>query len=200
MRVCHRFVLLLGVLLLLAISAAVAQDDDVTTYVSTWALFPQIILTIMWSSAYLAIYAAALIITLAYLQRFGAVDGDLLIWTGVLWLGGLVINALAYALAGDLLPQHPAVGRQLLAAGLAIPMLFGWTVFISTRQWGDLTVRDAMRVALVVALVCAPYFGSTWRIQPPPPPEMGHAPHVWDVTDTPQHRPHQRITHVHSCV
>jgi len=157
--------LLCILLLLLATALAVsAQTDDLLKeYMQPWQLFPQIVQTIVWSIIYLAFYAAALIISLSYLKLFQGFDTELLYWIGALWLGGMVLNALVY--------HFTSVSWQ--AALLALPLLFGWSLFINTRSWADLTVQNGLRVALVVALVCAPYFGPTWRIVPPNAPGNG---------------------------
>ncbi|HPM25337.1 MAG TPA: hypothetical protein PLP66_15620 [Phycisphaerae bacterium] len=131
------------------------QEDDLG-YPNVYAAFVQVVRTIMYSAAYLLVYAAALTLTLKSLNRFFEFDAQLLTWIGVLWAGGMAVNALAYAVAGS--------ARPWLAALIALPLLFGWTLFICTRSWADLLLAGALRVAVVTALVCAPYFGPTWHV------------------------------------
>jgi hypothetical protein len=155
---------LLVVALLCTATVLLAQDEDivdlVNQYPAGYQLMPQLIETIMWSAAYLLIYAAALVAPLMLWQRFTGFDSTMLAWIAVLWLGGQGINALVYRLTP----------HGWLAALIALPLLFGWTLFLATRSWADVLWRDALRLSLIVALCCAPYFGPTWRIKPPPPP------------------------------
>lgn len=150
----YRYLVPLAWALLLLAAVAWGQDEEWKEYSSGFSLFSGLIPTIIWSSAYLLIYTAALVITLSYLQRFGGFDGDLFLWIGLLWFGGMVINAYAYRVA------HV----NWLAAILALPCLFGWSLLVSTRAFAELTVREAIKVSLVLALVCAPYFGTTWHM------------------------------------
>jgi hypothetical protein len=135
---------------------ALAQDDDGYNPQALYLTFSQVMQTILISACYLLIYAAALTITLRTLNRFFEVDAHLLTWIGVLWLGGMAANALGYRLVGV---HHP-----FLAGLVALPLIFGWTLFICTRGWTDLLFPAALRVAVVVAVVCAPYFGPTWQV------------------------------------
>lgn len=159
----------------LACAAALAQQEDVDTYMGTWTIFPMIIQTIIWFAAYLPIYAACLVVPMSYLQRFSGVDGNLLLLIGVLWAGGMLADWIGYRIAGE---------HRWLAVLIAMPLIFGWCVLIGTREWADLSLQDAMVVGVVSAVLCAPYFGPTWRIQSPPkapdimPTEsrMPHAP------------------------
>lgn len=150
-------------LLLLALGALVAcaQDDDVATYMNAWNVFPQIIATFMFSFLYLAFYAAAVLVTLGYLRLFNGFDNEMIIWIGTLWFGGMILNAVATVVL-----QY----RHWPIVLVVLPLLFGWGVLINTRSFADLTLPDAAKVALVVALVCTPWFGSTWRIHRPPAP------------------------------
>ncbi len=155
--------------LLCCCAVAYAQDEDVTglinDYAAPWPVFKQSIATLIWSICYLPIYIGAVVGVLQYLQRFPGFDSDLLIWIGALWIGGMVINALAYAV-----PHHD---KPVVAALIAMPFLFGWSYFISTRSFSDLLPAHAWKVALIVTLTCAPYFGTTWRILKPEPPAHG---------------------------
>jgi hypothetical protein len=147
--------LLAGAALLLLPRALWAQENDLG-YPNVYGTFNLIVKTILLSGAYLFIYAAALTLTLKSLNRFFEFDTGLLLWIAVLWLGGMGANAAGYALAGA---HHP-----VLAALVAIPLIFGWTLFVCTREWADLLLPGALRVAIVTALCCAPYFGPTWYI------------------------------------
>ncbi|MHB9131870.1 MAG: hypothetical protein ACYDBB_12395 [Armatimonadota bacterium] len=144
---------------LACVTAAFAQEDSIPNPYSTFAT---ILTTIVLFSVYLVLYAAGLMITLGYLNRFQGVDVMLLLWIAVLWLGGMGINFLADKIS----PQHP-----FLAALITMPLIFGWSMLINTRSWADLTVEDAWKVSLVLALICAPYFGPTWQVKPPPKPQ-----------------------------
>ncbi|HOF86581.1 MAG TPA: hypothetical protein PLZ36_00575 [Armatimonadota bacterium] len=146
--------LLLAALALLP-RLAWGQEDDLG-YPNVYATVAQVVKTLMHSAAYLLVYAAALTLTLKSLNRFFEFDALLLTWIGALWLGGMAANALAYAVAGS--------ARPWLAALVALPLIFGWTLFLCTRSWADLLLAGALRVAVVTALVCAPYFGPTWHV------------------------------------
>lgn len=155
-------------LLLIAI-AAFGQDEldeDVAMYTGTWPLFKMIIQTIMWSVIYLPAYGIALVAPIQIMGRFQGYDQDALIGIAATWLGGLAINVLAYAIT----PKH------WLAALIALPIIFGWTMLITTRPWFDLLPADALKVSLVVALVCAPYFGPTWHIRQQQAPTISRQP------------------------
>ena len=145
--------------LLACTSLVLAQDEEIVTIKNSYALFPQIITTLVWSFIYIAIYAAAVLIPLGYLRLFNGFENEMLTWVGVLWLGGMAINALAYMLVGD---HH-----RIFAILIAMPLLFGWSVFVNTRNFADLVLEDAARVAIVVAILCTPWFGPTWRIHRP---------------------------------
>lgn len=153
-------VLLMTGLLLGCAAVALGQQEDIDTYFGAWSIFPGIVSTIIWCAIYLPIYAACLMVPMAYLQRFTGVDANLLLLIGVLWLGGMAANAVGYGLAGD--------DRRWLAVLIIIPLVFGWCVLICTRDWADFSLREALVVAAVTALVCTPYFGPTWRVKPAP--------------------------------
>ncbi|HEX2951135.1 MAG TPA: hypothetical protein VHV83_16450 [Armatimonadota bacterium] len=149
-------------LLLLCTAAAYAQTEE-AEYLGNFTIIKDILMTIIWSAIYIAIYAAALLIPLAYLRLFNGFETEMLWWIGATWAGGLVINGLVYAITS----------KPILAALIALPFIFGWSLLIGTRSFVDLLPRDAMRIAVVVAILCAPWFGPTWRIQRhrPPAPE-----------------------------
>lgn len=151
---------LLIFLLVISVGSAVAQstDDLINQYHSGPSVMGLLINTVIWSAVYLAIYTAALIISLSYLKLFGGFDTDLLLWIGLLWGGGLVINALAY---------HYIHAGSWVVALCTIPLIFGWNLLISTRSFADLTLADAARIGIVIALVCAPWFHNTWGFETP---------------------------------
>lgn len=133
-----------------------AQDDDLAGYTNVYPTFSLIVKTVLYSGAYLLIYAAALTLTLKSLGRFFEFDGQLLCWIALLWLGGMVANGIGYHLIG---PRHP-----FLAALATMPLIFASSLLICTREWTDLLFSAALRVAIVVTVVCAPYFGPTWYL------------------------------------
>jgi len=144
----------LGVCLLLIATAALAQEEEIALMTGSYQLFHQLIRTLIFSSMYVLFYGAALVITLSYLKLFDGFETSTYLWIAALWFGGMVANFLAYKVTG----------HHFGAALLAMPIIFGWGVLINTRSWADLTLPDALRVAAVVAVVCAPYFGPTWMI------------------------------------
>lgn len=160
-----RFIVPLLLVLLICTSVAYAQDEDIDGMIKTVAGAPSTVMvgmkTFMWIMMYLPIYAAALVVTLSYLRLFNGFDTDVLIWITVLWLGGIVMSYASHHLI------HGHVGAVLLS----LPLLFGWGMLVNTRAFADLTVKDAWRVALVVTLVCAPWFGS-WSLRRPVNPAM----------------------------
>lgn len=145
-------------LLLCAIvaTAVLAQDEETLSksYLHAPATLGLIISTMLFTVGYLLLYAVAVVITLSFMQIFRGLDGEMLLWIGLLWLGGMGANYLAYRITAT----------HWLAALITMPILFGWSLLINTRPWADLTLKDAARVGVVVMLVCAPYFGPTWRI------------------------------------
>ncbi len=168
--------LLIILCLLLCLTLAHAQDDVWQTskdYQNSYKFGADLLNTLIWSCAYLLIYAFALILTLSYQQLFLGFDASTFLWIGLLWLGGMIANYIAYALV----PQI-----HFVAALIALPLIYGWSVLVGTRAFTELTPRQALRVSLVVALVCAPYFGPTWQkpslapIDPniAPPPQQGY--------------------------
>lgn len=150
-------VLVIG-LLLLCVATVVFAQDDTESLIKSYAKAPSVgvgFIYIAASALYLALYAGCLIVTCSYLQRFTGFDGWVLLWIGVLWLGGMVANYLGYAVAGE---------NKFLAVLIAAPLIFGWVVLISTRSWADLSLREALLAAAVIVVICAPYFGPTWPI------------------------------------
>jgi hypothetical protein len=147
------------VLLVLGCAATLAhaQDDDINVLANSYGTFKLIIESVLWSGAYLLLYAAALVIPLIILGRFDGFEPTLLAWIGGLWLGGLFINAGVYAVCGT---------HRWLVILLALPLLFGWSYLLATRTWADVLPTVALRLSLVVALVCTPYFGPTWHTRP----------------------------------
>ncbi|MEI7833472.1 MAG: hypothetical protein WCJ56_09785 [bacterium] len=147
-------------LLVMATGAAMAQstDDLINQYHSGPSIIGLLITTVVWSAAYLAIYTAALIISLSYLKLFGGFDTEFLIWIGLLWGGGLVINGVMY---------HNIHAATWVVALCTIPLIFLWNLLISTRSFADLTLTDAARVGVVIALACAPWFHNTWGFETP---------------------------------
>lgn len=168
MKYRYIFLVLLALLVLCA-TAVYAQEEY--EYVGSFNLFSQVVSSIIWSAIYIAIYAGALIVPLAYLRLFNGYENEQLLWIGLLWAGGMVINALVYHITHI----------HFLAAILAIPLIFAWAVLINTRSFADLIMRDAVRVAAVVAVLCAPWFGPTWNVQRPKPAPVESyqpAPHM----------------------
>ena len=153
---------LLIILLAFAAGTAMAQgtDDLIKEYTSGPSIFVSLISTVIWSAAYLAIYTAALIISLSYLKLFGGFDTEFIIWIGLLWGGGLVINGVAYHYI-----HNP---RTWVVALCTIPLIYLWNLLISTRSFADLTFSDAARVGIVIALLGAPWFHNTWGFETPP--------------------------------
>jgi hypothetical protein len=143
------------VLLLCSATAALAQDD--IGYESGIHSFGMLFHTIVWFIIYLVIYALALPIGLTTLGLFRGFESEFIYWVLLLWGGGMGIDYLVYHMTG---PKH-----NILASLLALPLLFGWTLFISTRSFADLMFQSAVRIALIVALVGAPWMGPTWRMQ-----------------------------------
>jgi len=146
-----------ALLLVCCIGAAFASEDPlVDEYFSAFSLGPAI-QTIMWSLAYLPIFTGGLIIPMHYLQRFTGFEAALMFWIAVLWLGGLGANYIGYAVAGE--------EKRWLALLIATPIMFGWCLLICSRSWADLTVKEALLVAGIITVLCAPYFGPTWRFK-----------------------------------
>jgi hypothetical protein len=109
--------------------------------------------TFIWSSVYLLIYTASIGVPLSYLKYYVSLDADMIKWVLFTWVGGLIINAFAYKFI-----HLPFLG----VAFIALPFIFGLAFFINWRN--DVTVEDSLKVAGVTAILCAPYFGPTWRM------------------------------------
>lgn len=171
---CILLLTMLGMALCLAV--AYAQDDIWQLgkeYQNSYTFGADLLNTLIWSMAYLLIYACALVLTLSYMQLFLGFDAGMYAWIIILWLGGLTANYIGYSLV----PQW-----HFVAALIALPLIFGWSMLVGTRAFADLAPRHALTVSLVVALVCAPYFGPTWQTKKlvpldpniAPPPGEGH--------------------------
>jgi hypothetical protein len=159
MRNLFRYGFPILTLCFLSVTAALAQDD--AGYVTGMTTFSMLVSTLMYFLAYLVAYSIALPLTLSFIDLFRGFEVELIYWVLLLWGGGMGID---YLVCNKFLHfSHP-----LLAALLAIPLLFCWIVFISTRSFADLTWPNAVRVGVVLALVCAPWFGATWRFIPQP--------------------------------
>ncbi|MHB9024609.1 MAG: hypothetical protein ACYC7E_10605 [Armatimonadota bacterium] len=143
---------------ILLATVAPAQEEEAQTMLTGYSTVPMVIKTIFAFAVYLLIYTIALIVPLSFLQRYTEFEVVYLFWVPILWLGGMGANYLAY-----LVTDH-----RLAAALIAMPLIFGWSMLINTRPWADLTARNALWVSLTLALVCAPYFGPTWHMKPPP--------------------------------
>jgi hypothetical protein len=167
---------LLIVLVLLCVALAHAQGDDlskdVSDYHSGFSVLKGLALTLGYAAIALTLVAAALGVTLAYLRLPVEIDQDFLIWLGTVWGGGLVISIFACKALAAMTHVDALAVPGWQAALIAIPCLFGWTVLMSTRNFADLTWGDAWRVAVVVAVVSAPWFGTPWRFQSAPPPAL----------------------------
>ncbi len=109
--------------------------------------------TFIWTSVYLLIYTASIGIPLSYLKYYVSLEPEMIWWVVFTWLGGMVINALAYKLI-----HLPYLG----VAFIAMPFIFGVSFFINWRN--DIPIGDSLKVAGVTALLCSPYFGPTWRM------------------------------------
>lgn len=164
---------LLCVLCVIA-TCAWGQDDLIDTYTSSWSSSHAMLLSIICSVAYLLLYTGTAIITLSYLRVFNGFDLLIALWVLALWGGGMVVNQVLFKLTGT--------GHTFFTALLAMPVLYGWSYFISTRSWADITPENARRVALAIALICAPYFGPSIVTPPhrPPATNLGQArtPHL----------------------
>lgn len=157
-RFAGLFCLLIG-LLTFAASWAFAEGEDpfdvVHEYPQSYLFINHLMHTIVLSAAYLLIFAGVLVVTLSYLHLFTGFDESVLLWIALLWLGGLAINVLAFHITPSRLP----------AILIAAPLTFGWSLLLGTRSFADLLTRDALRVSLIVALICAPYFGPIVQLE-----------------------------------
>ena len=146
---------------LCCLSLLYAQGEDslsvAKAYPNGYLTINALLQTMIWSGAYLLIYAGALVVTLSCLQLFTGFDGSTILRIVALWLGGMVVNYFAFMMAHN---------HRVLAVLIALPLIFGWGVLINTRSFADLITRDAVRVSIVVALICTPYFGPTWHFTP----------------------------------
>ena len=159
MKYCNVYCRLLLLLLcaVLCVTLVYAQDDVSQTihdYQNSYSFGSNLLNTLLWSCAYLLIYACALVVTLSVLQVFLGFDTGMYLWIVLLWLGGLAANFIGYSLSHN----------HFLAALLAMPLIFAWSYLLGTRSFTDLSPRHALIVSLVVALLCAPYFGATWQM------------------------------------
>jgi len=157
-----RALLLVG-LLVLCVSLVFAQGEDAMDLAREYKNTPlsgvSVLMTIVWSGAYLLIYAAVLGGTLAYLQLFPGFDAAMILWMLILWLGGMVANFIGYAISDN----------HFLASLIALPLIFGWSMLVGTRSFADMLPRDALRISIIIAVLCTPYFGPTWQAKPPQP-------------------------------
>ncbi len=128
-------------------------DQDVKEYHGSVSILGGMVSTLIWSSVYLLIYTASIGTTLSYLKHYVSLDIEMVRWVLFTWLGGMVINALAY----HLLHGHTYV----FTAVMALPFILGWAFLINWRN--DIPIPDCLKVAGVTALLCAPYFGPTWN-------------------------------------
>ncbi|MHB0936835.1 MAG: hypothetical protein ACYDCO_12465 [Armatimonadota bacterium] len=146
--------------------AAFGQADDldqtIDEYTSAFSMGP-VIQTLMWSLAYLPIFAGGLVIPLHYMQRFAGFEPELLSLIAVLWLGGMVANYTGYAVIQRYGDANTA-GGHWLAVLIAAVIIFGWCVLMCSLPWADLTVKEALLVGGIITVLCAPYFGPTWHI------------------------------------
>ena len=152
-------VLLLGV----AALAVLAQDDELENPYQGFSVMSYVISSLYWSVGYLLLYGAVLATTLVIMRIFPGFDTDFYYWIGALWIGGLIINGVVYAIT-----RHHFLGG-LLGAGL----IFGWSMLLNRLSIADIPWPDAKKLALILALICAPWFGPTLRTQaiprtPPP--------------------------------
>jgi hypothetical protein len=144
--------------LLLLIGAALpvfaqASDDLTAEYLHAMpAAHANTVFQVFLAVLYLLLYGAAIVTTMSSLKIFGGMDAELVTWIIGVWLGGMGLSWLTH----HIMP-HPA------AVLVTMPLLFGLTFFVSTRSWADLSTDHGWRVALVVALVCAPYFGPSFH-------------------------------------
>ena len=171
-------------LVMLCLSLAYAQDDALELgkqYQNSYQFGADLLNTLIWSGAYLLIYAGALVVTLSIMQLFLGFDTSVYIWILLLWLGGMMANYIGYSLV----PQS-----NVVAALIALPLIFGWSLLIGTRSFADLTLRNALTVSLWVALVCAPYFGPTWHAKQLAPlnPNIAPSPSDGCIERTPPFR------------
>jgi hypothetical protein len=146
----------LTILILYCAGGAFAQEEEMRTMNEGYRMLQQLIWTLMWSLAYLPIFAGGLIIPMYYLQRFSGVDSELLLLIAVLWLGGMGANYIGYAVGGEI---------RWLAVLIAAVILFGWCVLICTRSWADLSLKESLIIGAVIVILCAPYLGPTWRFE-----------------------------------
>ena len=151
-----RFLLPVLALCLLGATACAQDVGDSTQQAFTEGARDFVIF--MWFACYLAAYSLVLPITLSFLQLFRGFETELAYWVLSLWAGGMGIDYLVARICN----HH----HQFFAALLALPLLFGWTVLVSTRRFADLTLDNAIRVGVVLALVCAPWKGPSFTPAP----------------------------------
>jgi len=137
--------------LLLGCAVAALAADEITEYMGGIGFFKQLVFTLILFVVYFFIYGSALGVSLSYLKQYVGFDMETYTYITLVWAGGMAANYLAYRLThGE---------QQMIAAAIAFLLIFSWTLFISTRSFVDITLSNAWRIALVVALVCTPYFG-----------------------------------------
>ena len=158
-------ILLLSIVAL--VSLAFAQDDIDNPY-QGFSIMTYIISTIYWSAGYLILYSAVMMMVLVQKRLFPGFDSALYIWMGAHWVGGLAINALCYSITHN----------HFLAGILGGAMIFAWSMLLNRFTFADIPWPDARLLALILALICAPWFGPTLRTQimPPAPPPLEDAP------------------------
>lgn len=154
--------------------AAFGQADDldqtIGEYNAAFTLGGPLIWTLLWSLAYLPIYLGALVIPMHYMQRFTGFDASLTCWIAVLWLGGLGANYAGYGIVNHFGDASQGGGRWL-AVLIAAVLIFGWCVALAQLPWADLSFKESLLIAGIVAVLCAPYFGNTWRFDTAKPVE-----------------------------
>lgn len=139
-------------------------DQDIGTYTSAFTLGGPLIMTVLWSLAYLPIYMGGLIIPQHYMERFTGFEFSLTCWIAVLWLGGLGANYVGYAVVNRFGDTN-TVGGHWLAVLFAAILIFAWCALMGLLPWADLTLKESLLIAGIVTVLCAPYFGNTWRFE-----------------------------------
>ncbi len=127
-------------------------DQDVKEYHGSVTIFGGLIGTFIWSSVYLLIYTASIGVSLSYFKYYVALDAETIRWVIFTWVGGLIINAMAYKFVHN---------TYVITALIAMPFIFAWSFLINWRN--DIPIADCLKIAGITAVLCSPYFGPTWK-------------------------------------
>ena len=147
--------LIITIIILLCAHLLLAQE--INQYVNGISAPLQILRIIAVSVGYYLVYLMGVTIPLSSLRLFNGFDGRYFLWISILFIGGMFITWLSFKIVG---------GHKISGALIAVPLLFGWHLFVNSRTAiSDLMPKYVLLITVILTILTIPWFGQLFEIK-----------------------------------